>query len=104
MPAPINQRPDPDKLLHHVEAEEERGKRGRLKVFLGYSSGVGKSLRMLNEGRRRLERGEDVIVGATQPESSPEAREVLRKLEIIPLRTVNGEQVMDVEAILQRHP
>jgi two-component system, OmpR family, sensor histidine kinase KdpD len=104
MPSPIKQRPDPDKLLHHVEAEEERSKRGRLKVFLGYSSGVGKSLRMLNEGRRRLERGEDVIVGATQPESSPEAREVLRKLEIVSLCSVNGEQVMDVETILQRRP
>ena len=46
-------RPDPDRLLKQVEAEERYQKRGRLKVFLGYSSGVGKSFRMLDEGRRR---------------------------------------------------
>ena len=42
--------------------------RGRLKVFLGYASGVGKSFRMLDEGRRRRERGQDVVAGALQPE------------------------------------
>jgi two-component system sensor histidine kinase KdpD len=101
----LTRRADPDKLLRFAEAEEQHDRRGRLKVFLGYSSGVGKSLRMLNEGRRRKERGEDVVVGATQPSSSPEAREVLQKLEVIPLRIVDGQQpVMDVETILHRHP
>jgi two-component system sensor histidine kinase KdpD len=104
MTKPLTQRPNPEKLLRHVEAEEERSRRGRLKVFLGYSSGVGKSLRMLSEGRRRHERGEDVVVGATQPSSSPEAREVLQKLEVIPLRVVNGQPTMDVETVLHRHP
>ncbi len=44
------------------------------------------------------------MVGATQPYSSPEALEVLRKLEMIPLRFVNGQHAMDVETILHRHP
>lgn len=99
------ERPDPDQLLRKVMAEEARERRGKLKVFLGYASGVGKSLRMLDEGRRRKERnGEDVVVGATQLESTPEARALLERLEVIPLRDVDGVPVMDVDAILKRKP
>ena len=97
-------RPDPDALLREVQAEEERGKRGKLKVFVGYASGVGKSLRMLDEGRRRRERGEDVVVGATQLEATPEVKGLLERLEVIPVRVVDGSPVMDVEAILARRP
>ena len=50
-----------------VEAEERNTYRGHLKIFLGYASGVGKSLRMLDEGCRRKLRGQDVVIGATQP-------------------------------------
>ncbi len=97
-------RPDPDRLLRQVEAEEEQKRRGRLKVFLGYAGGVGKSFRMLDEGRRRRQRGEDVVVGAVQPKPPPEAEALLQSMEVIPLRTVAGVPVMDVEAILRRHP
>jgi len=75
-----------------------------LKVFLGYASGVGKSYRMLDEGRRRKERGQDVVVGAIQPKTSPESAAVLSKLEVIPLHEVDGVRVMDTPAILTRHP
>ncbi len=84
-----------------VEADS---KIGRLKVFLGYSSGVGKSFRMLDEGRRRKSRGQDVIVGAIQPNASPETRVLLQDLEVIPLRMVDGIPAMDLDAILRRHP
>lgn len=77
---------------------------GRLKVFLGYASGVGKSFRMFDEGRRRKERGQDVVVGATQMKIAPEIEPLLTSLEIIPTRMVKGAGVMDVEAILRRHP
>ena len=53
-------RRDPERLLEQVEREEERERRGRLKIFLGYASGVGKSVKMLAEGLRRRDRGEDV--------------------------------------------
>ncbi|HXE30234.1 MAG TPA: hypothetical protein VN515_00375 [Terriglobales bacterium] len=78
--------------------------RGRLKIFLGYSSGVGKSYRMLDEGRRRGERGQDVVVGAVQPRTESAAAELLRHLPAVPMRTFHGQAVMDVEALLQRHP
>ena len=57
---------------------------GRLKVFLGYASGVGKSFRMFDEGRRRKERGQDVVVGVTQTKLAPEIELLLNALEIIP--------------------
>jgi two-component system sensor histidine kinase KdpD len=68
----MESRPNPEQLLKQFEEEETREKRGRLKIFLGYASGVGKSVKMLAEGLRRRERGEDVVVAAVQPKSSPE--------------------------------
>jgi two-component system, OmpR family, sensor histidine kinase KdpD len=78
--------------------------RGRLKVFLGYASGVGKSFRMFDEGRRRRERGQDVVVGALQPKVPADIQPLLSSLEIIPTVHVKGVPVVDVQAILQRHP
>jgi two-component system sensor histidine kinase KdpD len=78
--------------------------RGRLKIFLGYGSGVGKTFRMLDEARRRKERGEDVVVAAHQPGAQAEIRTLLDKLETIPsLRTSLGEG-LHMDAILRRHP
>jgi two-component system, OmpR family, sensor histidine kinase KdpD len=98
------ERPDPDKLLRQVLAEERYQARGRLKVFLGYAGGVGKSFRMLDEGRRRKQRGEDVVVGAIQPTVSCEVDALLQKMEVIPPLIFDGVPVMNVEAILGRHP
>jgi two-component system sensor histidine kinase KdpD len=98
------QRPDPDKLLRQVLAEERYQARGRLKIFLGYAGGVGKSFRMLDEGRRRRQRGEDVVVGAIQSKASAEVDALLQKMEVIPPLTIDGTPVMDVEAILGRRP
>jgi len=103
MPA-ITRRRTPEELLQQVQAEEAFDRTGRLKVFLGYASGVGKSFRMLDEGRRRLERGQDVVVGAIQPKTSHEIQALLAKLPVIPLKTIDNVAVMDVPAILERHP
>ncbi len=77
-------RRDPERLLEQVEREEERERRGRLKIFLGYASGVGKSVKMLAEGLRRRDRGEDIVIGAIQPKSLPEIERLLARYEIIP--------------------
>jgi two-component system, OmpR family, sensor histidine kinase KdpD len=100
----IPHRPDPDQLLEQLEAEERQRRRGKLKVFLGYASGVGKSIQMLDEGRRRRERGEDVVVGATQAKSSTEAEKLLSHLEVIPPLVIAGQNAIDVPAILHRRP
>ena len=99
-----HRRPSPEQLLKHIEAEERHQTRGKLKVFLGYASGVGKSFRMLDEGRRRKKRGEDVVVAATQPSAPPEVEELLQHFEVIPLRTDLGVPTMDIPAVLRRHP
>lgn len=94
-------RPSPDELLRRVEAEEDFARRGRLKVFLGYASGVGKSFRMLDEGRRRKLRGQDVIVGAIQASQDDAVAELLRGLESIPAL---ADGALNVEAIRRRQP
>ena len=98
------QRPTPEQLLAQIELEERRKGRGRLKVFLGYAGGVGKSFQMLDEGRRRRERGEDVVVCALQKEYPPEAQEALQKLEIIPLLKTGDAESIDVAAVIRRRP
>src|ERR1700677_5119986 len=95
-----DRRPDPGELLRRVEAGERREARGRLKVFLGYAPRVGKSLRMFDEGRRRMKRGQDVVVGAIQRRGSEEIETLIREFEVIP--TLN--EAVNVEAILDRCP
>ena len=108
MPTSADRRPSPEELLRRVQAEERRARRGRLKVFLGYASRVGKSFRMLDEGRRRKERGEDVIVASIQMPLTPDLEALMGHLEYIPpLReSYSGKEfeVLNVAAIFRRHP
>jgi two-component system, OmpR family, sensor histidine kinase KdpD len=97
-------RPSPEALLKQVQMEEREEGLGKLKIFLGYASGVGKSHRMLDEGRRRRKRGQDVVVGAIQPTVSPDVQELLDQLEVVPPRQDNGSPAMDLDAILRRRP
>jgi two-component system sensor histidine kinase KdpD len=97
-------RPDPEHLLAQAMAEERQTGRERLKIFLGYASGVGKSFRMLDDARRRRERGQDVVVGAVQSKRSPEIDALLERLEVIPPKIVSGMPTINVERILRRRP
>jgi len=97
-------RKTPEELLRECQADEAAAGKGRLKIVLGYASGVGKSFRMIDEARRRRERGQDVAIGALQPQEPPEVEAILLKLEVIPLITVEGGTAIDVEAIIRRHP
>jgi two-component system sensor histidine kinase KdpD len=103
-----DRRPTPEELLRLVEADELRQNRGRLKVFLGYASRVGKSFRMFDEGRRRKERGQDVVVGAVQKVVTPDIRAIIDRLEVIPTATERhaGQtyEVIDMAALFRRHP
>src|ERR1700745_1816673 len=97
-------RPSPERLLRQAQAEENKRWGARLKIFLGYASGVGKSFRMLDEARRRHERGQDVVVGAIQPQMPPGVEAVVRELEGVPLKQAGGGTAIDVEALLTRRP
>jgi two-component system, OmpR family, sensor histidine kinase KdpD len=59
---------------------------------------------MLDEARRRHERGQDVVVGAVQPEVPPEVESLLQKLEVVPLKEVDHRMAIDVDGLLKRHP
>jgi two-component system sensor histidine kinase KdpD len=97
-------RRNPDALLREIEVAEHAARVGQLKVFLGYAPGVGKSFRLLDEGRRRHERGEDVVVAALQPDSLPDLARVIRGLEIVAPFLVGDVPVLDVTALLRRRP
>ena len=98
------QRPSPEQLLAQIQREERRKRRGQLKVFLGYSSGVGKSFQIFDEGRRRHERGEDVVVCATQPQYPVEIQAILQRLEVIPTLKTGEAESIDVLTVIRRHP
>lgn len=101
-------RPNPEELLLRVQADERRERRGRLKVFLGYASRVGKSFRMFDEGRRRKMRGQDVVVGAVQGAVEPDIQEILSNFETIPpvveRHAGRTYAVIDLAALFRRHP
>ena len=95
---------DPEALLRQIEAAERAEHRGQLKIFLGYASGVGKSFKLFDEGRRRHARGEDVVVAAVQAKVATEVAPILDTLERIPTLDVDHVPVIDVPAVLARHP
>lgn len=103
MPEDIRRR-NPDELLAEIELEERRNRRGQLKVFLGYASGVGKSFQMLDEGRRRHERGEDVVACALQHDYPLDVQAIVFRLEVIPTIQLDDAEVIDVGAVIARRP
>ncbi|MDX3073762.1 ATP-binding protein [Streptomyces sp. MI02-7b] len=85
-----------------------QGRPGKLKVFLGAAPGVGKTYRMLDEGRRRAARGTDVVVGYVECHKRPHTEAKLDGLEIVPraARSYRGADFteMDLDAVLARAP
>jgi two-component system sensor histidine kinase KdpD len=94
----------PDELLAETELEERRRQRGKLKVFLGYASGVGKSFQMLDEGRRRHLRGEDVVACALQSDYPPDVQAIVDQLELIPIIVTDCGEAIDLDRVMNRHP
>jgi len=83
-------------------------KRGRLKVFLGYAPGVGKTYTMLSEAHRRAARGEDVVIGFVEPHDRRETSELVVGLEQVPLKTIEYRgkvfEELDTAAVIARKP
>lgn len=82
--------------------------RGRLRIYLGAAPGVGKTFAMLNEGRRRRDRGTDVVVGYVETHGRPRTEEQIGDLEVVPRRAIEYRgstfTEMDVDAVLARAP
>ncbi|HOW56789.1 MAG TPA: sensor histidine kinase KdpD, partial [Smithellaceae bacterium] len=100
------QRPDPDALLREVQRQDS--KKGRLKIFLGYAPGVGKTYAMLNDAHVLKKRGIDVIVGFVETHGRTETEALLVGLELFPRRAIDYKGIvlgeMDIAGIIARRP
>jgi two-component system sensor histidine kinase KdpD len=97
-------RPDPDALL----AMAQREGRGRLKVFLGAAPGVGKTMEMLTEARRRRDGGTEVLVGIVETHGRAETAAAIGDLPILPRARISYRdqelEEFDLDAALARRP
>jgi two-component system sensor histidine kinase KdpD len=82
--------------------------RGRLKVFLGYAAGVGKTYQMLTEAHDLRRRGVDVVIGYFEPHARKETIALSEDLEHVPRKVVDYRgssfEEMNTDAILRRRP
>jgi two-component system sensor histidine kinase KdpD len=96
---------DPDQLLAHVQAEEARARRGRLRIFFGASAGVGKTYSMLEAARAA---GTEVVIGYLEPHGRVETERLAEGLERLPALPVSYRgivrQEFNLDAALARHP
>src|SRR6516162_3220092 len=101
------ERPNPDALLAALKKEEDRQKRGRLKVFFGMAPGVGKTYAMLEAARREQAAGRDVVIGYVETHKRKETDALTAGLPAVPrLRSeYRGVELteMDLDSLLARH-
>lgn len=102
----MKSRPDPDELLKNIKAEEPT--RGKLKIFLGYAAGVGKTYAMLEAAHQRQQQGVDVVIGYVETHERSETKALVEGLEMIPRRQVEYHEItlpeLNVDAVINRHP
>ena len=101
-------RPNPDELLSRVQADERQQARGKLKIFLGYAAGVGKTHAMLEAAQQRLAEGVGVVAAYVETHGRPETEALLAGLEMLPRQQVEyrGRLLpeLDLDALLTRRP
>jgi two-component system sensor histidine kinase KdpD len=97
-------RPRPEQFLALIREQQ----RGRLKVYLGFAPGVGKTYEMLQEAHRLKRQQVDVVIGFVETHGRAETAALLEGLEQIPRRRIEYHGVpleeMDLDAVLARHP
>ncbi|MCM0084240.1 sensor histidine kinase KdpD [Geomonas sp. Red32] len=100
-------RPSPETLLRVAQAEEEK-ERAKLKIFLGYAPGVGKTYAMLEAAQLRVRDGRDVAAAYVESHGRSETDLLLEGLEQIAKKGIDYQGVslpeMDIDAVLARHP
>jgi two-component system sensor histidine kinase KdpD len=97
-------RPSPEQFLSLIREQQ----RGRLKVYLGFAPGVGKTFEMLQEGQRLKKQGVDVVIGVVETHARADTAALVGDLEQAPRRRVEYRGVvleeMDLDAVLKRRP
>lgn len=88
--------------------EPHHSQRGRLKIYLGYAAGVGKTFQMLQEAHELVLKGIDLVIGYFEPHGRQDTIAEAEGLQSVPRRTLDYRgalfEEMDTEAILRRHP
>src|SRR5579871_5926678 len=101
-------RPNPEKLLKHVQEAERKEKRGKLKIYLGAAPGVGKTHEMLHDALDELKKGLDVVVGVVESHGRVEIENLIKNFEILPRQKIDyhGKELteFDLNAAYQRRP
>jgi two-component system sensor histidine kinase KdpD len=101
-------RPNPDELLESIKKQEEIGKKGKLKLYLGMCAGVGKTFSMLQDASKAGGKGIDVVIGYVETHGRHDTEFLLFHLEQIPRKQINYKGIaieeMDLDAILVRKP
>ncbi|HWN68508.1 MAG TPA: universal stress protein [Haliangium sp.] len=85
-----------------------QAKRGRLKLYIGFAAGVGKTYQMLEEAHALKKRGVDVVLALIEPHGRAETQALIDGLEVVPRRRIEYRGVtveeMDLDAVLRRKP
>jgi len=101
-------RPDPDELLAAMSHEEDKTKRGKLKIFFGMCAGVGKTYSMLKSARIEKDKGMDIAIGYIETHGRKETEELITGFEIITRKCIEYKSAsveeMDLDAIIARKP
>src|SRR5262249_16044488 len=82
--------------------------RGKLKIFMGYAAGVGKTYKMVEEAHALKTEGKDIVIGFFEPHGRQDTNAKVTGLEAVPGRKVEYRgcsfEEMDTDRILERHP
>jgi two-component system sensor histidine kinase KdpD len=101
-------RPNPDELLAALKFEEEKSKRGKLKIFFGMCAGVGKTYTMLKTAQAEKIKGCDIIIGYVETHNRRETAELVEGFKVIPRKSFEYRSTtfseMDLDAIIAARP
>src|SRR5580704_16838443 len=97
-----------EKNVEHFLELIRKSRRGKFKIYIGMSAGVGKTFRMLQEAQTLLRNGVDIKIGFIETHKSKETQALMEGLPVLPRRNLfyKGKELeeMDVQAILNLHP
>jgi two-component system, OmpR family, sensor histidine kinase KdpD len=100
--------PDKDESVQHFLDLIRQSRRGKFKIYIGMSAGVGKTYRMLQEAQTLLRNGVDVKVGYVETHGRLETEIQLQGLPVLPRRRLfyKGKELeeMDVQGVINLHP
>lgn len=101
-------RPNPEKLLQSVQDEEQKKRRGKLKIYLGAAPGVGKTYEMLHDAMQERSKGLDVLIGVVESHGRKEIEKISKYFESLPREKIlyHGKELLefDLDGALSRNP